>query len=285
MNNKELNELYKNANKVMQQAKPVIDVYNKQSDKFSKIFQIAIDVYNVLSSVGISIIENNLKINQKLIEIISDIKLPEFTDDEKNRIIEAYQNWGEYGWTIFPFVKYNFYNSCPDNLIEADKKVLKECNKHNLSLLFERLNDFELINKKDLEESIFCFENKKYKSCAMVLYSIIDAKLIKMQKDEDRNPRNHMRATGKNAALNIKKHIEKENNINDTFFLLLSHVNLFSCIDTLFQHGDDFKKEPELANRNFLDHGMLKKNVRRKDCIKLFLLLYNLMSYLEIVCS
>ena len=81
-------------------------------------------------------------------EIISDIKLPEFTDDEKNRIIESYQNWGEYGWTIFPFVKYNFYNSCPDNLIEADKKVLKECNKHNLSLLFERLNDFELINKK-----------------------------------------------------------------------------------------------------------------------------------------
>ena len=36
-----------------------------------------------------------------------------------------------------------------------------------------------------------------------------------------------------------------------------------------------------VLNRNYIDHGMNRKNVRKKDCIQLFLLLYNLCIVLE----
>ena len=46
-------------------------------------------------------------------------------------------------------------------------------------------------------------------------------------------------------------------------------------------NGDDFVKEPDVINRNFVGHGMNRRKVRRKDCIQLFLALYNVVDMTE----
>ena len=63
--------------------------------------------------------------------------------------------------------------------------------------------------------------------------------------------------------------------------MLLSYTNLFACIAEFFAQGNDFKEQPKLANRNFIDHGMLHKDVRRRDCVQLFLLYYNFIEFFD----
>ena len=48
-----------------------------------------------------------------------------------------------------------------------------------------------------------------------------------------------------------------------------------------FEHGNDCKEQPMVLNRNFLGHGMLYRKVIRKDCVMLFLLLYNFTMFLN----
>jgi len=116
----------------------------------------------------------------------------------------------------------------------------------------------------------------------MILFSLIDAKLIRMQTEEDKGNKRY-RDCGKKAVKNIEKRLEQECDINNTFFLMLSYKNLFACLLTFFDDGNDFKEQPALANRNFIDHGMLTKNVRKRDCIQLFLLYYNFLEFFEII--
>ena len=55
------------------------------------------------------------------------------------------------------------------------------------------------------------------------------------------------------------------------------------CIQKVFEDGNDFKNQPAVINRNFIDHGMLTRSVVRKDCVQLFLLFYNLIEFLDII--
>ena len=62
----------------------------------------------------------------------------------------------------------------------------------------------------------------------------------------------------------------------------------FDCafIDiSIFADGDDFKKQPKIVNRNFIGHGMLTSNVKKRDCIQLFLLYYNFLSFFDTISS
>lgn len=112
----------------------------------------------------------------------------------------------------------------------------------------------------------------------MILFALMDSKLIRLQKEEDKNKRKN-RPSGKQAANNIKKRLSSE--VEGTFNLVLEYINLFSCFDVVFKSGNDFKNQPKVINRNFLDHGMLTRGVKRMDCVQLFLLYYNFMKMLE----
>ncbi len=59
------------------------------------------------------------------------------------------------------------------------------------------------------------------------------------------------------------------------------HFDSVSCISAW--HGRDFKRQPDIVNRNFIDHGMLHRNVTKRDRIQIFLLYYNLLEILDIV--
>lgn len=117
----------------------------------------------------------------------------------------------------------------------------------------------------------------------MLLFSLIDAKLIRLQRKEDVSEKTKRRCSGASAIKKIKQRIETEQDINETFLLLLSFVNLFACMEVFFEDAKDFKKQPTLINRNFLQHGMLTRKVTKRDCIQLFLLYYNFLEFVEIM--
>lgn len=224
--------------------------------------------------------------NAQIKPIFSSITIPQVSEERKEELRVSYEAWGKFGWTIPPMAEITVFNEVPATLHEANEYMAPYCTKATMVEFFEILYEMPNLSKKekkDLREAEFNFEHRNYKSCAMLVFSLLDAKLIRMQRKEDINQRTKRRDSGAQAAKHIKERIESEHDINKKFFLLLSYTNLFACIEEFFAQGNDFKKQPELANRNFIDHGMLHKNVRRRDCVQIFLLYYNFMEFFDIL--
>lgn len=156
---------------------------------------------------------------------------------------------------------------------------MKYCKSNHMEVLFNETKKFDGIRVHDYEEAIADYKDRRYKSCALLLFSLIDAGLIKMQRDEDRN--RGRRPTGKTAAKNVLEHYKGEQLMEDMYISIFKYENLYACLMKVFEDGKDFKKQPDIINRNFLNHGMLTARVRKRDCIQLFLLYYNWLSFLE----
>jgi hypothetical protein len=71
----------------------------------------------------------------------------------------------------------------------------------------------------------------------------------------------------------IKESGLKEDLLQQSFFLLQMN-NLIAYLTKLFENGKDFQLDTKVLNRNFLLHGMSKKNVSQKECKQLFLAVY-----------
>lgn len=255
-------EILGNITKTANVVKKIIEPYIQISEKIANSF---------------------ITISQKIGSILSDIKIPQISEERKAELCKSHEKWGEFGWSILPNAPIKLYNDPPKTQKEANEIAMLFCEKNDMLDLFENTKKLNGVKKKDFDEAIFDYQHKKYKSCAMIILSLIDAKLIRMQRKEDINPKTRRRDSGVLAAKNIKQHIEVEQDIDKKLFLLLSHKNLFACISAFFAGGGDFKNQPELANRNFIDHGMLTKNIRKRDCIQLFLLYHNLLEFFEIL--
>ena len=152
--------------------------------------------------------------------------------------------------------------------------------------MFDQLREMERVKHSDLEEAVFDFEQRKYKSCIMVIYSLIDAKLIRLQTKENRTGRENsrgekMRPSGAKAGENVISRIQSLPQEQQNFLLTLMCANVLSCTKELFKLGDDFIKQPEEPNRHFISHGMLTRPVKRMDCVKAFLLYYNLLQLIN----
>ena len=155
---------------------------------------------------------------------------------------------------------------------------------------WKAFDSVEKVKKSDFEEAIKDFDNHCYKSCAMMLYSLIDGRLIRLQggpKAQKENPdtkkskRKPVRYSGASAVnkINSKYNEIHEDEIESWFFSNLTRENIFCALAVLYANGNDFREQPDIMNRNFVDHGMLHRKVRRMDCIQLFLAYYNFLTF------
>ena len=188
-------------------------------------------------------------------------------------IEDSYRNWGRFGWTVGRGIhQFGFWDKCPDTQLEADKKVLKTIDKRVLSQI-----QIECLEKTSnipvFEECCKCFNNKCYTACATLLISLIDGELI-------RNKANIAFANRKTGAMASKRMIS-ELSKDDLYGLAglfhLELINYDAFVDTLFERANGFEMEPKRMNRNFIQHGMSKRKILRKDCIKLFLAYRNIL--------
>lgn len=209
-------------------------------------------------------------------KIISAINIPDFSEQRKQELLESYKEWGNLGWTMIPHASIEFFDVKPIGAKEADKLALKYFTKQGIEYLFDSLQG-KAIKKDDLISAIFCYENRQYKACALMLFGIIDAKLIRSQKRQ----KSRRREVCSKAVRQLTQKLEKKYNTSSFFYSVLRYYGTTECLNMFFKSGDYFVKEPDVINRNFVGHGMNRRNVRKKDCIQLFLALYNLSELLE----
>lgn len=221
--------------------------------------------------------------NAKILSAIAaSVEMPDFSEARKQELLESHKEWGKLGWTLIPHATIDIFDVKPVEAKEADKLALQYFDKTGIDYLFEELRE-KNIKKADIEEAIFCYKNKQYKACALLVFGIIEAKLIRLQ---HKNLDGKRRQVGKSAVESYEKElIERNKDIRPSFSWLYFYgaVNgTLGCLETLFTNGNDFVKEPDVINRNFIHHGMNRRKVRRKDCIQLFLALYNFTESIEI---
>lgn len=207
--------------------------------------------------------------------VLSNITIPGISEERKKKLEKSYKQWGKYGWTIIDeSVSDNLFNLMPMSQLEADELALHYCN----AAAIKKLHSYLMAKGKkkiDIKEAIECYEQKHYKACALILFSVIDSILIRKQN------RNTKLKTGVGAISLYKEKVEEKLDLDEMFWTTLEEVNLFSCLFMFFEDTNNFGKKMSSINRNYLDHGMTFKKVRKKDCIKLFLLLYNLIYFIE----
>ena len=85
--------------------------------------------------------------------------------------------------------------------------------------LFEKMYN-KKIKKKDLDSAIFCYSNKQYKACSLLLFGLIDSRIIKLQ------PKESKRHVGLGGTSKLKSKLEEK--LTDEHFLFesLYHINL-----------------------------------------------------------
>lgn len=209
--------------------------------------------------------------------IIGNIQIPTFTEEQKRQLEENYKAWGSFGWSAIPHAPIKLFNEAPADMKEADKTALRYFNKEGMERLFAYVQE-QPIKKGDLSSAIFCFENRQYKACAILLFSVIDAKLIRLQSQKGGKNR---RQVGNKAVRRLEEKFKEKADTEFFLYHMLYFSGLIECLRTFFADGNDFHEEPLVINRNFIDHGMNRRRVRKKDCIQLFLALYNLTEILE----
>lgn len=244
----------------------VISLYADNASKIIGAFSFTLDSFAKISEYLLSDIS----------DLISSIGISKYSKAEKKRLINVYKQWGKFGWTIPPNSCIDSFNNCPETLLKADKYALRFCTRNEMNELFLALESL-CKRKRDVREAVKCYNNKHYKACALILFSLIDSRIIRLQGKSGKY------GVGIGAVANFKEVAKEKTTDEGKLFLALCYENIFSCLFAMFEDTNNFTKEQNIINRNYLDHGMSCKIVRKKDCIKLFLLLYNMLEFIYII--
>lgn len=211
---------------------------------------------------------------EDLVKSLSTFSIPEFSEDDKQRIINRYSSWGAYGWTSTDFLSNELLDQSPKSVEDANRIARGYLNNDGIVKLFEELNKVRSVRKTDLLEMKASFESRNYKSCVLIAFAMIDSKLIRAQGKKYEN-----RKVGNEGIKRLQKRLKED--AENTFLLCFSYVNLFQCLNKLFENSANFAIQPQIINRHFVTHGMLHRKVTRRDAIQTILLVYNLYSFSE----
>lgn len=226
------------------------------------------EINNVARMIAASM-EPFRQLSETIGKTLSNLRLSNISEEEISAWEITYKRWGELGWTVLPNAPFNLFKEIPEDDTTANKLAMSYCDKKAMDHIFSELAE-KRVKKKDLESAIFCYNNKQYKACALLLFGIIDSKLIKAQ------PKGKYRKVGKGATKAFNKMIEEKSGEEQLLFTVLYQINLLACLYTYFASGDNFVNEPRIVNRNYIDHGMNIRDVRKRDCVQLFMATYNL---------
>lgn len=268
---------------------------NEYNEKLAKVLaNLNFDAINKalenLYNIGDKLVEVYSKIDDwwektypQIIDAFEKLKTPEYSEERKRELAKNYIQWGKYGWTFNNKTRFNTYSSFPASLEAADKVMGVCCTIENVVEMKTKLVE-EGIDELDLNEALFCFENKQYKSCALILFGLIDHELISKgfrKKPWGKHIVGYLK-TGEKAVSAYKDENE-ETYQNSFIYAYLYFLNIMEALTTLFADTNDFTREEVLINRHYISHGMSTRNVSDIDCFKVWSALHSLVILLPVL--
>ena len=210
------------------------------------------------------------KASLRLFQLIS----PETWENFEERVEVSSETWASYGWV--PFLPDSNldemigYPDVPESQETTDEFMQVRIDSFRVDKLFSALkksSEMQELNLITLNESILCFENNLYSACALCVFALIDEQYLQGQ---PLTPEKRRRWLAKPSTAEI---FNKSFSGQSFFFAMTTN----KIIERFFSDAKDFRSEDGL-NRNFLCHGMNKYYPNKTDCLKLFVLLFNVYS-------
>lgn len=221
-----------------------------------------------------------IKQTSEIIAVFQQIDLIKISDvvvSLPKNVQKAADIWAEYGWVpylptsnIKDLINFNY----PKSQEEADEIMMQKLDNNGIKVLFDKLTKqvkSHSHNINSFEEAIKSYNNGIYSGCSLLIFAIIDSCFIVGQPvptptKGNKNPQRRLAGSAINIAIDYDK----------------SKIAVFAytakrIIESRFKRGNDFEKSIENGiNRNFLSHGMNTYIPSQKDCLQLFVLLYNI---------
>lgn len=280
-------ESLKNATDIFDKLLPSKETLESINKTYSTLFDVSKVIEKTIPSITdnvqaiITSISGTIGVFGDFIEEqLSHLNIPYLSQERIKQTRKTSKKWGQLGWTLPPDAPVSLFVDRPEDERTAQKAVIQYCSFQKINEMVERLSRNPRVNKADIEEALTDYKSRNYKSCALLLFSMIDASLIRMQRKEDKNQKGE-RPVGNSAVCKIATRFKKIKDVESKYMLFWIYENVFSCLGTMFSDTNDFKKDTKVINRNYICHGMAKRRVRKKDCIQLFLLYYNLRDFLD----
>ena len=234
----------------------------KELQKYSAIIDSISNISKVFSNSYFDNLSNRIA---ELTKPITDFfnSLPKTLQNYYN-----FKEWANYGWGIIDYVpKENTYFKIVGNSADADAIMEYELSDKIISDVIQDIKKTDLATAA-FEEAIECFYNAKYTACILILFSIIDAYSINLQEINDKK---------RKLANPFSKELLEKSEINE--LTLVAYLRIYmplQAITVLFANGGNFRDEPNLPNRNYISHGMNKRQVTKIDCVKVLSIISNL---------
>ena len=245
--------------RILQMMPPyVIENFKNQNMYKEKVKHVK-EISNLIPKNFLDIIKDVGKLLERKL-LILDNKIP-------NNIKKNLEYWAEKNWIIVLSLHYVeiqtlFFSKSNDTkknnlyLMEEVKKNLKneEINQKVFKLKFFKNNAFKSV--------LECYKSKNYYAGVMVLATMIDGALIKIQEKKE-----NRRKIGNNVSKEI-------NNKSDESWSLeyILDYSLIIWIEKFFKNANDFSNKK--LNRNMLLHGMYEKEITKLEFFQLLNVVY-----------
>ena len=224
------------------------------------------EILNLFPKNFLDVIENVGKLLERKL-LTSDNKISE-------NIKESIKYWAEENWIIvlslrFVEIQTLFFSKSNDTeknnlyLMEEVKKNLKneETNQKVFKSKFFKNNAFKSV--------LECYKSKNYYAGVMVLATMIDGALIKIQEKKE-----NRRKIGNNVSKEI-------NNKSDESWSLeyILDYSLIIWLEKFFENANDFSNKK--LNRNMLFHSMYEKEITELEFFQLLNVVYVMLERLD----
>ena len=245
--------------RILQMMPPyVIENFKNQNMYKEKVKHVK-EISNLIPKNFLDIIKDVGKLLERKL-LILDNKIP-------NNIKKNLECWVEKNWIIVLSLRYVeiqtlFFSKSNDTeknnlyLMEEVKKNLKneEINQKVFKSKFFKNNAFKSV--------LECYKSKNYYAGVMVLATMIDGALIKIQEKKE-----NRRKIGNNVSKEI-------NNKSDESWSLeyILYYSLIIWLEKFFENANDFSNKK--LNRNMLLHGMYEKEITELEFFQLLNVVY-----------
>ena len=238
---------------------PHIMEFFKKLSKDSKELKYFAEKANKIPKSFLDMTKNIGKLLERKL-LILDNKIPE-------NIKESIKYWAEKNWIIVLSLRYIeiqtlFFSK--SNYAEKDNLYLMEEVKKNLKN--EEINQ-KVFKSKFFKNNAFksvleCYKSKNYYAGVMVLATMIDGALIKIQEKKENR---------RKIGNNVSKEINNKSGESWSLEYILDY-SLIIWIEKFFENANDFSNKK--LNRNMLLHGMYEKEITELEFFQLLNVVY-----------
>ena len=245
--------------RILQMMPPyVIENFKNQNMYKEKVKHVK-EISNLIPKNFLDIIKDVDKLLERK-SLILDNKIP-------NNIKKSLEYWAEKNWIIvlsLRYVKIQTLFFSKSNDTEKDNLYLMEEVKKNLKNeeIKQKVFKSKFFKNNAFKSVLECYESKNYYAGVMVLATMIDGALIKIQEKKE-----NKRKIGNNVSKEI-------NNKSDESWSLeyILDYSLITWLEKFFENANDFSNKK--LNRNMLLHGMYEKEITELEFFQLLNVVY-----------